>query len=413
MGFYTDRLAVVTGGGSGIGRELVLGLVREGCSVATCDLNEPAIRETAERANALAKNGARVSAHVCDVSDEASVDRIREEIQTTFSADAVHFLFNNAGIAGAGSFVADDRAAWERVFNVCWGGVYNCSRVFLPLLLKSEAAFIVNTSSANGYWAKHGDGVPGTAYGAAKFAVKGFSEALIEDLRTHAPHVRVAVVMPGSIRTGIGVNSAQILSQGNPSAGFDSRAHLMRMGLPVEHADDAEVDRVSAVMATVFEQCGFYIPAVDAAAIVLDGVRAGSWRIIVGDDARQLDEAVRADPECAYDAGGTSLFPRWMPLLIMFCAWVNHDAAAGLTGTVRLEFTDDTIEIRIGAGQVAVARGPSTSPDASLMLDLEAFRSLIEHRESISDAVRSGRVELRGDAAHVDRVFAAVELPRT
>ena len=84
----------------------------------------------------------------------------------------------------------------------CWG-VYYCARAFLPLLIKSAEGVLVNTSSVNGFWASLGPGVPHTAYCTAKFAVKGFSEALIEDLRVHAPHVRVAVVMPGHVATNI------------------------------------------------------------------------------------------------------------------------------------------------------------------------------------------------------------------
>jgi NAD(P)-dependent dehydrogenase (short-subunit alcohol dehydrogenase family) len=108
-------------------------------------------------------------------------------------------LFNNAGIGGGGSFLVDDRAEWERTFGVCWFGVYYCSRAFMPLLVASDEGYIVNTSSVNGFWASLGPNIAHTAYSAAKFAVKGFSEALINDLRVNAPHVKVAVVMPGHI----------------------------------------------------------------------------------------------------------------------------------------------------------------------------------------------------------------------
>jgi hypothetical protein len=82
---------------------------------------------------------------------------------------------------------------WERTFNICWGGVYNCTRAFLPLLQHAEEGHIVNTSSINGFWASVGPRIPHTAYSAAKFAVKGFTEALITDLRINAPHSKTPV----------------------------------------------------------------------------------------------------------------------------------------------------------------------------------------------------------------------------
>ena len=122
----------------------------------------------------------------------------------------IHLLFNNAGIGGGGSLFTNTREQWERTFNICWGGVYLGVRTFLPLLVKADEAHIVNTSSVNGFWASIGMGVPHTAYSAAKFAVKGFSEALINDLRLNAPHVKCSVVMPGHIGTSIVSNTRQV-----------------------------------------------------------------------------------------------------------------------------------------------------------------------------------------------------------
>jgi len=116
---------------------------------------------------------------------------------------------------------------WERVFAVDWWGVYYCARVFLPLLIASGDGVLVNTSSVNGLWASLGPGMPQTAYSTAKFAVRGFSEALIEDLRVHAPHVRVAVVMPGHVGTDIIVNSLR--AQGLPNPQRISDAQVQRL----------------------------------------------------------------------------------------------------------------------------------------------------------------------------------------
>ena len=191
---------MVTGGGSGMGRELVRQLATQSCSVAACDWHPDAMAETASLARADAGSGVLVTSHACDVSDEAQVLRFRDELLGQHARDHVDLVFANAGIGGAGSFVNDSREEWEHTFAVDWWGVYHCARTFLPLLIASGDGVLVNTSSVNGLWAALGPGMPNTAYCAAKFAVRGFTEALIEDLRSNAPQVRVAVV-PGRVGT--------------------------------------------------------------------------------------------------------------------------------------------------------------------------------------------------------------------
>src|SRR5687767_8825778 len=243
MESFAGRLAVVTGGGSGMGRELVVQLAAEGCSVATCDVNTDALAETALLAEKGANEDTRITTHVCDVSDEAQVVHFRDEVIAHHHTTFVNFLFNNAGIGGGGSFVDGKREAWERTFGVCWGGVYNCSRAFVPLLVASDDGYLVNTSSVNGFWASLGPGIPHTAYSSAKFAVKGFSEALMEDFRLNAPHVKVAVVMPGHIGTDIIINSRR--AHGAGPAGelteqelATARADLARRGMPADALSD-------------------------------------------------------------------------------------------------------------------------------------------------------------------------------
>src|ERR1700752_5235758 len=190
---FTGKLAVVTGGGSGMGRELVRQLAAQGCSVATCDLNPDSVAVTAATAWAAAPPGVAVTGHPCDVSDEAQVLRFRDELLEQHACDHVDLVFSNAGMGGGESFVASPRQVWERVFAVDWWGVYYCARVFLPLLIASGDGVLVNTSSVNGFWAALGP-VPNSAYSTAKFAVKGFTEGLIADLRANAPQVRVVLV---------------------------------------------------------------------------------------------------------------------------------------------------------------------------------------------------------------------------
>src|SRR6202023_3035798 len=207
MDSFSGKLAVVTGGGSGMGRELVRQLAAQGCSVAACDVNADAVAQTAALARAGVPPGVLVSDHACDVSEEAQVLRFRDELLAEHASDHVDLVFSNAGIGGGGSFVNDRREDWERTFAGDWWGVYYCARAFLPLLIASGDGVLVNTSSVNGFWATLGPGMPNTAYCTAKFAVKGFTEALIEDLRTNAPQVRVAVVLPGHVGTNIVANS--------------------------------------------------------------------------------------------------------------------------------------------------------------------------------------------------------------
>jgi NAD(P)-dependent dehydrogenase (short-subunit alcohol dehydrogenase family) len=246
-----------------------------------------------------------VSIHRCDVADEASVLAFRDEVMASHDTDHVHLVFNNAGIGGGGSLIEDTREDWERTFGVCWYGVYYCTRAFLPLLMAAEEGHLINTSSVNGFWASIGPGIPHTAYCAAKFAVKGFSEALINDLRVNAPHVRVSVVMPGHIGTSIVSNSARILhgrDASEMSAGevAAARLRMKARGLPVDNVPD---DHIRAAVQQQAEDFRDKAPmsAAEAAAVILDGVREERWRILVGKDAQQLDAAVRAAPEAAYD----------------------------------------------------------------------------------------------------------------
>jgi NAD(P)-dependent dehydrogenase (short-subunit alcohol dehydrogenase family) len=302
---FAGKLAVVTGGGSGMGRELVRQLAAQGCSVATCDLNADAVSETMSLAQAGDPPGIRVTSHVCDVADEEQVLRFRDEVLEQHATSHLNLVFSNAGIGGGGSFVRDTRQDWERTFAIDFWGVYYCARAFLPLLIASSEGVLVNTSSINGFWASLGPGVPHTAYSTAKFAVKGFSEALIEDLRINAPHVRVAVVMPGHIGTDIVNNSRRILGAPGPEQISDEdveagRAALTRFGAAAEGASVDELRQVMARAGDAFRDSA-PVSAAQAAAIILDEVRKGSWRILVGEDAKGLDAVVRANPEAAYD----------------------------------------------------------------------------------------------------------------
>lgn len=303
---FAGRIAVVTGGGTGMGRELVRQLVAEGCNVAMCDVSAANMAETKRLCEQeRLPQGLRITTHVADVAEEAQMERFRQQVAQEQQTDHIHLLFNNAGIGGGGSMILDSRRAWERTFNVCWGGVYLGVRHFLPMLQAAPEGHIVNTSSVNGFWASIGPKTPHTAYSAAKFAVRGFTEALITDLRLNAPHIKCSVVMPGHIGTEIVVNSRKI-QIGTESDEITAaeisqmRERLTALGQDAASLSDDDIRERLGERARRFRQEA-PTSAAEAATIILNGVRAGQWRILVGEDAHKLDVLVRSDPGNAYE----------------------------------------------------------------------------------------------------------------
>jgi len=271
-----------------------------------CDVSMRGMAETRRQCEAAGlPQGLRVTSHLADVSNEGDIIRFRDDAASQHGTDRIHLLFNNAGIGGGGSMVANSRDEWERTFNVCWGGVYFATRAFLPLLQAADEAHIVNTSSMNGFWASVGPDAPHTAYSAAKFAVKGFSEALITDLRLNAPHIKISVVMPGHIGTGFRTNSLKVQTN-NESDELDARqiaqarARLTSMGKDAYALSDDEIKAMLAERARRFLMDA-PTSAAEAAAIILEGVKRDRWRMLVGSDAQLMDRMVREDPDCAYE----------------------------------------------------------------------------------------------------------------
>lgn len=302
---FTDRIAIVTGGGTGMGRELVRQLSAEGCHVALCDVNEDTMAETVALAEKEAPAGTRFVTFVADVADEAQLQAFRDHVVAELHTDHVHLVFNNAGVGGGGSFLVDERESWERTFGICWGGVYNGCRTFLPLLVASDGGHLVNVSSVNGFWASIGPFSPHTAYSAAKFAVRGFTEALLTDLRLNAPHVQAHVVMPGHVGTSIVLNSAAIHGHRPEDMTADDlqrmRETAARLGMDTSTVTDDELRGFMQARGEMFRD-GAPTTAEQAATIILDGVRSGQWRILVGADAAVMDRRVRAEPGEAYEA---------------------------------------------------------------------------------------------------------------
>ena len=283
MESFEGKLAVVTGGGTGMGRELVVQLAAEGCSVATCDVN--AEHDGGDGASAPRRRrpaGTRdhdAPAATCPTRRRSM--RFRDEVVAQHDTDHINLLFNNAGIGGGGSFVdRRPRRSGTARSAICWGGVYNCCRgVRAAARRERRRATSINTSSVNGFWASLGPGIPHTAYSAAKFAVKGFSEALIEDFRVNAPHVKVAVVMPGHIGTDIVINSRRDARRRRARRHDRRRARRVREAAwageacPSTAMTDDDLRAMMKMMGEVPRQRP--VTAARRRPIILDGVKAG------------------------------------------------------------------------------------------------------------------------------------------
>lgn len=259
------KVAVVTGAGSGIGRELALGLARRGARLALSDVDEAGLAGTAAQAGSL---GAAVHSARLDVSDRAAAQDYAEQVVSHYGI--VHQVYNNAGIAGAATSVLDsDWSAYDRVLAVNLWGVLHGTRAFLPHLIASGDGHVVNVSSLNGIMAQP----ELSAYCVSKFGVRGFTETLRGEMLLAGHPVRVTVVHPGGVRTNIA-----------RSALADAQA----LGVNVT----AEQQR----RARIYNEKLLRMPAERAAAMVLDGVEAGRPRVLVGTDARFADLLVRAAP---------------------------------------------------------------------------------------------------------------------
>jgi len=177
--------------------------------------------------------------------------------------------------------------------------------------MASTEGHIINISSVNGFWACLGPHIAHTSYSAAKFAVKGFTEALQVDLRLNAPHIKASLVMPGHIGTSIAINANRILGLPQvdelPASVLAAmREQMADRGLPVDNVGDEQI-RAMILQNKLDFRDNAPLSSAEGATIILDGVRKGKWRILVGDDAEVLDQKVREHPDEAYDPGFTDL----------------------------------------------------------------------------------------------------------
>jgi NAD(P)-dependent dehydrogenase (short-subunit alcohol dehydrogenase family) len=195
------KVAVITGAGSGIGRALAYDLARRGATLAISDVDATGLAETAKQVRVI---GAPVHQARLDVTDRAAVLTYADEVAAEFGA--VHLVINNAGIAFTGDIEKMTFEQIERVMDVDFWGVVNGTKAFLPHLIASGDGHVVNISSLFGLLSMPGQG----AYNAAKFAVRGFTEALREEMLINGHPVRVTCVHPGGIKTAIARNAGAV-----------------------------------------------------------------------------------------------------------------------------------------------------------------------------------------------------------
>ena len=161
---FSGRIAVITGGGTGMGRALARQLVAEGCDVAMCDVSAANMAESIALCEAEAPQGVRTTSFVCDVSDAPQMDAFAEHVQSAFDTDHINLLFNNAGITGIDGYVGGvlggtpDDSGWRKTFDVNLHGVVNILRVFVPQLVEAgplpsgRPVQVVTTSSVMGLY---------------------------------------------------------------------------------------------------------------------------------------------------------------------------------------------------------------------------------------------------------------------
>ncbi|MCP4621120.1 MAG: SDR family oxidoreductase [Bradyrhizobium sp.] len=253
--------AAVTGAASGIGRALAIELAARGCDLAIADRDEAGLAAVAAE---LAKSGRKVTTHRLDVSEASQIQQFAGA--ATSAHPGLNIVVNNAGVALLGQFNEIDQAQFEWLMNINFWGVVHGTRAFLPHLSNRPAAHVVNISSIFGIIAPPGQ----TAYCAAKFAVRGFSESLRHELALANSPVRVSVVHPGGIKTNIVRN--------------------MRMGVAVtDNARRAEaIDRFDNSFAKTTSQA--------AAQTIIAGIEKNAPRILIGGDARFMDLLQRFRP---------------------------------------------------------------------------------------------------------------------
>ncbi|SEB26849.1 MULTISPECIES: SDR family NAD(P)-dependent oxidoreductase [unclassified Mycobacterium] len=272
---FAGKVCVITGAGSGIGQALAIELARSGASLAISDIDTEGLAKTEEQVKAI---GAPVKADRLNVAEREAFELYADDVVKHFGK--VNQVYNNAGIAFTGDLEVSQFKDIERVMDVDFWGVVNGTKVFLPHLIASGDGHVVNVSSIFGLFA-----VPSqSAYNAAKFAVRGFTEALRQEMKLAGHPVKVTTVHPGGIKTNIVRNST------------------------------AASDIDSAGLNKLFDRAALTTPE-RAAQIILEAVRKGHARVLVGPDAKIVDVIVRITGSGAYQGLFAAIAGRVLPRL--------------------------------------------------------------------------------------------------
>src|SRR5580658_8237461 len=262
MKSFDGKVAAITGAGSGMGRTLALSLARRGCSLAVSDVDERGLAETVELAG---KHPVRVTSKRVDVSKREQMYAWADDVIRDHGK--CHLIFNNAGVSHTSTIEGLDYADFEWIMGINFWGVVYGTKAFLPHLKAAGEGHIINTSSLFGLLA-----IPSqSTYNATKFAVRGFTEALREELELTRSPVSATCVHPGGIKTNI------------------ARSGRVDESLKTLGVTDLEKSRRS------FEKA-FRVTAEDAAETILRGVQRNARRVLIGNDARLLDLLQRVAP---------------------------------------------------------------------------------------------------------------------
>ncbi|MGE2836346.1 SDR family NAD(P)-dependent oxidoreductase [Mycobacterium sp. SMC-4] len=270
---FAGKVAVVTGAGSGIGQALAVELGRSGAHVAISDIDGEGLAVTEDKLKSI---GARVKADRLNVTEREAFELYADNVAEHFGK--VNQIYNNAGIAYVGDVEVTPFKDIERVVDIDFWGVVNGTKAFLPHLIASGDGHVVNVSSLFGLFS-----VPGqAAYNSAKFAVRGFTESLHQEMALSDHNVAVTSVHPGGIKTAIMRNSTAV-------EGFDRDS-----------------------LTTFFDKRLTMTTPEKAARVILDGVRKKKARVLVGPDAKALDLLVRLTG-ARYQTLFSSAISRFLP----------------------------------------------------------------------------------------------------
>jgi len=291
MKSFKNKVAVITGAGSGIGRYLSILLAKEGSNVVVCDINEETLNETVDMLNQY--NGS-VSSHILDVAKKDDIEALPGKVIAKHGQ--VDLVFNNAGVATGGHFKDLDEEYWDWVMGVNLHGVINSTRVFIPHMIDRPEAAIINTSSIFGMVAAPGHSV----YHATKFAVRGFTEGIALEMADTNPNLQIHCVHPGHIGTNIASSSK--MSEETINTVIEERNSLI-----FTRNNPTSFEEIGSQ----FKEGGMH-PS-KAANIILKGVRKNKSRILVGLDAKLLDLSQRLFPKHYHKT-----WILFMPLMFLF-----------------------------------------------------------------------------------------------